>query len=428
MKRLKMYRIALIIVLFINLVLIGVTYLYNINKEIPDSLTVYVDSKSLFDFSVPVEADVSSSDMVQALNISNAERKGNNKIHFSMSEPFVVNSSKTGQYDMELKLFGVVTLKKVSLEVIDEVRLIPCGSTIGIHVNTDGLLVLGTGAVTGVDGLEYEPAYQILQTGDYISEINGRRVDSINDFQKRLNKIKKDYVNLTIRRNGQESKVRLPVVRCENDECKLGIWVREDTQGIGTLTYVSKDGSFAALGHGITDSDTGVLMELSEGSIYNSEIIQIIKGSAGKPGEIMGMILESPSQLVGTIKKNTSLGISGTVSDVFDIDQCTYGEYPVGLKQEIKTGKATILCQLGKKVNEYDVKIIEVDKNSTDNKGIILEITDEKLLKKTGGIIQGMSGAPIIQKGRLVGAVTHVLVNEPSKGYGIFAETMLEQK
>lgn len=426
MERLKIYRIALIAVLFFNLIMLCFSYLYDLKNGIPDSLKVYVDHNSQFDFSVPVEADVEGS--VEALSVSNAgDIDGkSNKIHFTMNEPFVVNSSKTGQYDVELKLFGMFTLKKVSLDVIDEVKLTPCGNAIGIHVNMDGLLVLGTGAVTGEDGLEHEPAYQIIQTGDYITGVNGKKVKSIKGLQKRLQAIDSDYAALSIRRNGMESDVRVPAVKCQNGEVKIGVWVREDTQGIGTLTFVSEKGKFAALGHGITDSDTGVLLELRNGSLYNTEIIQIVKGTSGKPGEIMGMILESPSQLVGNIKKNTSLGISGSVSDIFDIKSLGNKSCPVALRQDIKLGKATILCQLGKKISEYNIKIIDIDRGSTDNKGLVIEITDDKLLKKTGGIIQGMSGAPILQDGKLVGAITHVFVNEPTKGYGIFAETMLE--
>ena len=425
MNRLRKYRIVLIVVLAVELLFTGYFYIYQINAGIPDSIKVYVGDNSSFDFSMPVEANLQGS--VEALNISNATKRDNGQIHFSMQQPFTVQSSQKGRYRMNLKLFGLFNLKSVSLDVIDNLELIPCGNTIGIQVQTDGLLVLGTGAVKTVSGLEYEPAYQILQTGDYITGINGNKVSSIKKLEKYLNNSDDDYVTLDIRRNNKESSVKLQTVECEDGSVKIGVWVREDTQGIGTLTYISGDGHFGALGHGITDSDTGILMGIKSGKLYNTEIIKIIKGSSGSPGEIMGMILESDSEVVGTVENNTELGISGTISDNVDISEYKYGSIPVGLRQEIKKGPAVILCQLGDEIEEYNIEIIDIDKGSTDNKGIVLQITDERLLEKTGGIIQGMSGAPILQNGKLIGAVTHVFVQDAAKGYGIFIENMLEQ-
>ncbi len=423
MNRLKRYRIALIIVLVVELLFTSCFYIYRINAGIPDSLKVYVGDDSSFDFSVPIEADLEGS--IEALNISNAQKRDDGQIHFSMRQPFTVTSAQKGRYRMNLKLFGIFNLKSISLDVIDNLELIPCGNTIGIQVRTDGLLVLGTGAVKTASGLEYEPAYQILQTGDYITGINGNDVSSIKKLERYLNNTDDDHVTLDIRRNDKESKVKLQTVECEDGSTKLGVWVREDTQGIGTLTYISPDGHFGALGHGITDSDTGVLMKIKSGKLYNTEIIKLIKGSSGSPGEIMGMILESDSEMIGRVENNTELGISGTISDNVDISEYKYGSLPVGLRQEIKKGPAVILCQLGDEIEEYNVEIIDIDKGSTDNKGIVVQITDERLLKKTGGIIQGMSGAPIIQNGKLIGAVTHVFVQDAAKGYGIFIENML---
>lgn len=425
MNRLGKYRVVLIIVLITELLFTGFFYIYQVDAGIPDSIKIYVGDDSSFDFSMPVEANLEGS--VEALNISNAKKKGDGKIHFSMQQPFTVTSSEKGRYKMNLKLFGIFNLKSISLDVIDNLELIPCGNTIGIQVKTDGLLVLGTGAVLSEDGLDYEPAYQILQTGDYITSIDGNKVSSIKKLERYLNSNTDGYVTLGIRRNGKESSVKLQTVECQDGTTKIGVWVREDTQGIGTLTYMSGDGQFGALGHGITDSDTGVLMEIKSGKLYNTEIIKIIKGSSGNPGEIMGMILESDSELIGTVEENSELGIRGTISEKADLSKYRYGSIPVGLRQEIKKGPAVILCQIGDEIEEYNIKIVDIDKGSTDNKGIVLQINDDRLLKKTGGIIQGMSGAPIIQNGKLIGAVTHVFVQDSTKGYGIFIENMLEK-
>ena len=303
-----------------------------------------------------------------------------------MKEPFVLESSKTGQYNMNLKLFGFITLKTVSVDVIDEVSVMPCGSAIGIHVKTNGLLVLGTGTVIGEDGLNYEPAYEVIQTGDYITGINGNVVENISELQEKLQEIKSNNATLSIRRNDLESQVSIPIIIGEDGIKKIGIWVREDTQGIGTLTFITDTGRFAALGHGITDSDTGLLLELQEGNIYNTEIIQIVKGSTGYPGEIMGMILESPAHLIGSIETNSNLGINGELKNQIDTSNYKYGCLDVGLRQEVKKGPATILCQLDKEIEEYEIEILEINRGSTDNKGLVIQITDERLIEKTGEI------------------------------------------
>lgn len=424
MNRRKWYRIILTIIFVCTVIFTGIYYVYSVNNGIPDSLKVYVGDDSRFDFSMPVEAGVEAD--TETLNINNAAKSENGEIHFSLNKPFTVSSSETGRYKMNLKLFGMFSLKSISLDVIDSKSVIPCGNNIGIQIKTDGLLVLGTGTVTGADKMDYEPAYQILQTGDYITEINGEEVTSIEQFTKCLQNCEKKRATLGIRRGDNVSQVKLDTIECEDGSVKIGVWVREDTQGIGTLTFVGKDGKFAALGHGITDADTGVLMQIKSGKLYNTEIINIVKGTSGTPGEIMGMILASNSQRIGKIRKNTPLGISGKVSKVFADKISERESFPVGLRQDIKKGPATIFCQLGENIEEYNVNIEDINRGSTDNKGLVLKITDKRLLEKTGGIIQGMSGAPIIQNGKIIGAVTHVFVNDPTKGYGIFIEEMIE--
>lgn len=424
MKRLKIYRLALIFILAVVIIFTATFYIYDIKNSLPESLKIVVGSDSEFDFNLPIEADVY--DAVETLTISNASSKESGSIHFSMGEPFTVTSGKTGSYKMKLKLFGLFELKNISIDVIDNMSLLPCGNAVGIHVDTDGLLVLGTGAVTGKDGLEYEPAYNIVNSGDYIRGVASKRINSIKQLQKEIQNCGEDNVVIDICRNDIESSISLPVVEGEDGVKRIGVWVREDTQGIGTLTYIAPDGSFGALGHGITDIDTGVLMKLKEGSIYNTEIIQIIKGGKGNPGEIMGMILESPEQKIGDITSNTELGIGGVTSSEYDTSNNKYGYIPIALRQDVKKGPAVILSQLGDEIEEYDIEIVEVKKGSSDNKGMVIKITDEELIEKAGGIIQGMSGSPIIQNGKIVGAVTHVFVDDPGKGYGIFIENMLD--
>ena len=425
MKRRRYYRLALAVALLFTVVFTCFFYIYNVKSDIPDSIKIFAGDDSRFDFSMPVEAELQAYSEVLSIDNSHTDFEGN--IHFSLERPFTVSSSRTGNYKLSLKLFGLFKLKNVELSVIENKEVIPCGKTIGIQIKTDGLLVLGTGKVTDVSGNEYEPAYQILMTGDYITGIEDEPVDSIEDFIDKLNKSTSDVVTLTIRRSDKESKVKLNVVNCEGGERKIGVWVREDTQGIGTLTCVDNKGRFVALGHGITDSDAGVLMELKSGSIYNADIINVVKGKEGTPGELMGVILESENEKLANIKRNTTLGITGKVTAKYKQELMSNGTktYPIALRQEIKKGPAIIMCQIGEKVNAYDVEITDIDRGSMDNKGLIIKVTDEKLLEKTGGIVQGMSGSPIIQDGKIIGAVTHVFVNDPTRGYGIFIENML---
>ena len=195
---------------------------------------------------------------------------------------------------------------------------------------------------------------------------------------------------------------------------------------MGTVTYVEDDGRFGALGHGINDMDTSILMELGEGSILRTEIINIQKGISGTPGELTGMIRYNDENYIGEITDNTNVGIFGEVTEIFFEEQGT-SYMDVALKQEVKTGPAQIINYMDGEVNYYDMEITEVHMNARhSNKAIELKVTDTELLNKTGGIVQGMSGSPIIQDGKIVGAVTHVLVNDPTKGYGIFIENMLE--
>ena len=207
---------------------------------------------------------------------------------------------------------------------------------------------------------------------------------------------------------------------------KMGMWVREDTQGIGTMTYITKNGGFGALGHGITDADTGTLMNLSGGELYHTEILDIIKGEKGAPGELEGYINMVADNCIGMIEKNTGLGIFGTLSE--DADFLKNKDFlPVGFKQEIKKGEAFIYSNIEGKTEKYAINIEEIKMSSTDNRGMVIRVTDEKLLSLTGGIVQGMSGSPIVQDGKLIGAVTHVLVDDPTRGYGAFVENMLSQ-
>ena len=227
-----------------------------------------------------------------------------------------------------------------------------------------------------------------------------------------------------VNRKGEEIPLSLEPVLTQEENYKLGIWVRDNTQGIGTMTYVDEKGRFGALGHGISDTDTGELLDVSGGELYQAQIVSIIRGAQGVPGELSGYIEYEDEKKIGTIEKNTDIGIFG---QIFSDTQISGEKVKIGYKQEVKKGKAQILMQLEGKVEYYDIEITDIYSSQQDtNKSFQIQVTDPELLAKTGGIVQGMSGSPILQDGKLIGAVTHVFVQDSSKGYGIFIENMLE--
>ena len=398
-----------------------------LESSVPDQLMLMIDKTEEFDFAFPLTGEMKVIDEKEnsvSVFQSGNEPISNGTIKFDFNEPFSIKANTAGNYKLLVKLFGFIQLKEMELQVVESVSVIPVGKTIGIYVETDGVMVLGTGEVTGKDGMNYKPAENVIYSGDYIMSVNGTQIETIGELSNQIQNGNEEVVKLGIRRKGEEQEVVISPVEALDGSYKLGIWARQDTQGIGTITFVDENGKFGALGHGITDSDTGILMEISEGSIYEAKILDIVKGEVGKPGEMMGMIQVSETTRLGEIQSNQEQGIFGNISENLELES---DAVQIGLKQEIEVGKAQILCNLGEGEKLYDIEIEKIQVNSRDvNKSMVIRITDEELLAKTNGIVQGMSGSPIIQNGKLIGAVTHVFVQNPAKGYGIFIETMLE--
>lgn len=317
--------------------------------------------------------------------------------------------------------------KEVSAATSDKVMVIPGGMPIGIYLETDGVMVLGTDEIKGMDGMSYDPSKNLVHPGDYITEIDGHKVDTKADLIKEIEKIEQEEVILKINRNKEYINIKTKAVQCGVNKYKLGIWVRDNAQGLGTITFLDTKSRFGALGHGIHDVDTNELLDIEGGRVYTTSIKDIQKGESGMPGGMEGIIVYNNYNVLGKIQKNTEAGIFGTIDR---INALFLDQTPVeaAAKEEIKEGPALIRCAAEGKVKDYEVEITKVDLESTEiNKGIVIEVTDKELLKVTGGIVQGMSGSPILQNGKLVGAVTHVFVNNPAKGYGIFVETMLKK-
>jgi stage IV sporulation protein B len=334
--------------------------------------------------------------------------------------------SRETSYSVSYRLFGKLPLKEVEVTVQPRRQVYVGGTPIGIYLETDGVLVVDTGTITDSDGKKTCPAQNIVQSGDYIQAVNGTAVSTKEELISCINQCGGEALLLDVQRDGKKLDLQIQPVLDDQGDYRAGIWVRNDTQGIGTLTYVDPEGNFGALGHGISDIDTGELLEVQGGTLYDAEVVSIVKGRQGSPGEVAGIIHYSEGYKIGTITANQGNGIYGTVSSLASLPQ-ELQLCEVAHRQEVKEGEAQILCCVGGEVKEYQVELKEVRLTGSDeNKNLVLEVTDPELLDLTGGIIQGMSGSPILQNGRIVGAVTHVFVNDPTKGYGILLEDMLE--
>lgn len=339
----------------------------------------------------------------------------------------MVTGNSEATYQMDVKLLGLIPLKSVEIQVMSERNVSAAGFPVGIFLKTKGVMVVGVGSFNGPDGAVHEPSKGRLAEGDYILRYNGQEVTGKKQFMGLLAENAGTEVLLGIERDGVYLEERVIPALNQNGEYKMGIWIRDNAQGVGTLTFVDENGNFGALGHGITDSDTGELMELERGSLYGTKIVAVRKGTDGVPGELTGMIEYDDINVIGEITKNTPYGIFGRL-DMEKVRESGIDlrMQEIGFKQDIHLGPATMISSVNDEMHEYDIEITAIHMgNDGGSKGLELLVTDAELLSLTGGIVQGMSGSPILQDGKVVGAVTHVLVNAPEKGYGIFIEEML---
>lgn len=304
--------------------------------------------------------------------------------------------------------------------------LVPVGHTVGIKLFSDGVLVVGLSPIDTADG-EAQPAKSCgLKEGDIITHINRQEVDTIEEVQAVLAQSDGEAMSIRALRGDTPVELTAKAVQCGTDgSYKLGAWIRDSMAGIGTVTFYDPDtGVFGALGHGVSDVDTLRLMPLSRGAILHSSVTGVEKGQIGTPGQLRGAF--DLSQDLGQLYANTTSGIFGTLETTGGLP---LGEaLPVAARDEVKVGEVTIRSNIqGEEVKEYQAEIVRIyPENEEDTRNFLIKVTDEELLAKTGGIVQGMSGSPILQDGKLVGAVTHVLLNDPTQGYGILAENMLK--
>ena len=397
MNRKRKYRCWLLVFLALDLILMGWLGYRLLDRKIPDQILVdHEDSREVANL---------------------------------LKRPFIsfddaITVSGKDSYKLHCRLLGVIPFKDVKVKNITAKEVYASGDAVGIYMQTKGVLIIDTGEILSESGEMEEPARDIVKPGDYIVAFDQNRIQCKQDLLEDLADLCGESVTLKVRRGKETIPLSLTPVKDDKGNYKLGIWVRDDTQGIGTLTYVDENGGFGALGHGISDVDTGELLSIADGNLYNAQILGIRKGEKGNPGELSGLIRYEADNILGEISENSKNGIFGTV-DADQVKNLDLKKIPVGYKQDLKIGPASVLCCTDGEVKEYAAEITRIDMNHEDsNKSFVIQITDKELLEKTGGIVQGMSGSPVLQNGKLFGAVTHVFVKDSTGGYGIFIENM----
>lgn len=336
----------------------------------------------------------------------------------------VINSLSDGYAtNVEFSLFGLIPIKDAQATTLENQMVIPCGNPFGIKLLTNGVMVIGLSDIITQNGVVNPAEDANIQVGDIITSVNGESVSSNEEIGKIVKESNGEPITVEFTHENQEETTTLqPAMAYPGSTYKAGIWVRDSSAGIGTITFCLPDGVFGGLGHPICDVDTGETLPLGSGEVVRTSISGVKKGYVGEPGELCGNFMNDLT--IGNVSCNSDAGIFGKLNTPIT----THEAVPIALKQNIETGPATIYTTLsGEDPKEYDIEIVSVNVNDNSNdKNMVIKITDPELLEQTGGIVQGMSGSPILQNGKLVGAVTHVFVNDPTKGYGIFAENMLE--
>lgn len=330
-----------------------------------------------------------------------------------------VNRTANGYYKAKFNLFGILPVDTVDVHVVDKQDVMVLGIPFGMKIYTDGVMIVDFTDVQTAKGARNPCKEAGIRTGDIILAVNGERVYENRRVSAAIKESGDRPIDFLIQRGKSEKHYTVVPIADQQGEYKIGIWIRDSTAGIGTLTFCDENGLAAGLGHGICDVDTGELVNVLYGEFVEAQIISVQKGTDGIPGELKGVFR---SRVLGSILTNTITGVYGTMKE-------TGGQYnyPVAPKQEVESGKAKILTTIeGNEPRFYECEIKKINFNDeSQTQNFIVQVTDPLLIEKTGGIVQGMSGSPIIQNEKLIGAVTHVFVNDSTRGYGIFAENMM---
>ena len=348
------------------------------------------------------------------------------RMTFMSQENF--NNEKDKDNSLRTKFLGLISLNTMQNNKSKDIEVVPGGNSIGIRLSSNGALVVGYSDLNYSDDTVMSPAEKSgINVGDLIVEIDGKNIQSSKDLIKVIKECNKESVNIKLIRNKDEMTKEVKLLKESNGEYKLGLWVRDSTAGVGTMTfYDNKTGKFAALGHPVTDSDTNKPFVVKEGDLLESSIISVRKGEKGSPGELKGIFVDD-NKSIGKITKNTQCGIFGESNNELNKNMRS-DKMKVGFRDEIQLGKASIITTIDENgPKEYEIEIVKLlEQDEPGPKSMVIKVVDEELLEKTGGIVQGMSGSPIIQNNKIIGAVTHVLINKPDVGYGIYIDWMLQ--
>lgn len=383
-------------------------------------------SADIWDLISYVSAGNSSSVFSSSYSKLPAENKNDGSIASNANLEKSAESAKNGANGSSAyvaKLFGIFPVRKVDITVFTETHLIPGGIPFGVRFFTEGVIVVGTSDIETEKGVSNPAKNAGIKTADVIVAINGAPISTVDEISRLIEGSKGETISISVIREGKPYTLSLkPVMSDTEKKYKSGIWLRDTAAGIGTVTFINpENNAFGGLGHGICDVDTGTLMPLRRGTIVNASIDNVVRGKSEVPGELKGKFKDNS----GTLLSNTNNGIFGILTNA-QISPENATPLPIGLRSEIKEGKAVILSTVDNNgVREFEIEIIKIYKNSNDSKNFLVKITDPELIEITGGIVQGMSGSPVIQDGKIIGAVTHVLVSDPAKGYGIFIDNML---
>ena len=382
-------------------------------RTLPGTLSVADGQSAVLDAPFPLTLDIASAEADSSMDQSLAD---------------VDAQAETGK--ATISLFGLLPLREVDIKVSDDLRLYPGGQAVGVALHTKGVLVVGTSDLTGANS----PARLAgIKPGDVIMKADGRTIESTDDLTEIVSAYGATPLPLTIQRGENTLSLTLHAKRDgQSGEYRIGAWVRDSTAGVGTMSFYGEveNGQgirYGALGHAITDADTQQVLHVGAGEIMLADVVDVRKGQSGYPGELKGSFLRE-ARVLGGITRNNIYGIYGGLTTLPEHPIYPDG-LPIGRRDAVHEGPATILCTVDAQgMKEYDVQITQVTRQSAPaQRSMVLKITDEELLEKTGGIVQGMSGSPIIQDGRLIGAVTHVFVNDPTMGYGLYVEWMLNE-
>lgn len=393
----------------------------------PEELRLFTGQQASLQLAMPVSAQVTVNDP-EILKVNGSTK---HSFQVDLHQPISLESYKAGQAEMKLKLFGKIPLKTVKVNVVPDLKVIPGGQTIGVKLKSSGVLVVGHHLVSVAEDKKISPGEDAkIQLGDLIVKINGKplkEIAKVAELAAEAGQSKKP-LTITLQRNNELIDVQIhPAYDIVDKAYRLGLYIRDSAAGVGTLTFYAPDqGVYGALGHIITDMDTQTPIVVGSGEIVHSNVTSISKSQNGEPGEKRAQFSKE-SKVLGNIEKNTPFGIFGKMSELPD-HGLTKEALPVAFAEEVKEGPAQIYTVVnGQKVEKFDIEVIHVAKQDFPaTKGMVIKITDQRLIDKTGGIVQGMSGSPIVQNGKVIGAVTHVFVNDPTSGYGCFIEWMLQ--